>query len=165
MPPVCRLFPICVRTRITRSTYVCRLAAGSGHESCLAVLLAAAGTAASAASADAAATSAQPSSPDNNYKASVLDAVDIGGSTAAHYACRAGEDGTLALLAGAGACLELPSRGYPDVCAGGVHPAHLAVAYGFLFCLEELAAHGVNLEAASEGDGETPLSLAVQVNV
>lgn len=138
----------------------CRLAAGGGHESCLAVLLAA---------VDAAAASSARSpfnSRDAYHRASLIDVADVYGSNASHYACRAGEDGALALLADAGACLELPSGagagGASSAGGVGLHPAHLAVAHGFLFCLEELASRGVDLEAA-DGDGETPLSLAVQV--
>ena len=132
---------------------------------------AAAVAAAAAASASASASSTPPFSPDA-YRASLLDVADVYGSNASHYACRAGEDGALSLLADAGACLELPSGPAGGASSGGstgggsgsggLHPAHLAVAHGFLFCLEELASRGVDLEA-EDGDGETPLSLAVQV--
>lgn len=115
---------------------------------------------ATAAASSASAPPSQSFSPDA-YRAGLLDVADIYGSNASHYACRAGEDGALALLANAGACLELPS-GVSSTGRNGLHPAHLAVAHGFLFCLEELASRGVDLEAA-DGDGETPLSLAVQV--
>lgn len=147
-----------------------RLAAGGGHESCLAVLL----DAVDAAAAAAATSSSSAVSAADAFRAGLLDVADIDGSNATHYACRAGEDGALALLADAGACLELPS-GAATAASGtgtggsgtggsgsGRHPAHLAVAHGFLFCLEELAARGVYLEA-EDGQGETPLSLAVQV--
>lgn len=144
-----------------------RLAAGGGHESCLAVLVAAVDAAVdSAADVAASGTPPSPFSADA-YRAGLLDVADIYGSNASHYACRAGEDGALSLLADAGACLELPS-GAASTGTGtgtggsGLHPAHLAVAHGFLFCLEELASRGVDLEAEND-DGGTPLSLAVQV--
>lgn len=116
------------------------LAAGGGHESCLNILL-------------KAATAIAP------HDQSCLNVADVNGSSATHYACRAGEAGALALLADAGACLDLPS-GASDV-GNALHPAHIAVVYGFLFCLEVLAARNADLEA-TDGDGETVLSLAVQ---
>lgn len=116
------------------------LAAGGGHESCLKILLEA--------------TTAKTPCHQNG-----LDAADVNGSNATHYACGAGEAGALALLAEAGACLDLPS-GASDA-GNALHPAHIAVVYGFLFCLEELAVHNADLEA-TDGDGETVLSLAVK---
>lgn len=98
-----------------------------------------------------------------------MDAADANGNNASHYACRAGESGALALLADAGASLDTPSRTVPSnaagkKCASGMCPVHLAVVHGSLSCLELLAARGVNLEV-TDGDGETPLSLAVKVRV
>lgn len=126
---------------------------------------------AAAATAAAASSTTPPSPPFSPvaYRAGLLDVADICGSNATHYACRAGEDGALALLADGGACLELPSGAAASSGTGtgtgrsGLRPAHLAVAHGFLFCLEELASRGVDLETADDGNGETPLSLAVQV--
>lgn len=111
------------------------LAAGGGHEACLMVLL------------DAVA--------DQTY----LDLADAQGRNATHYACISGEAGALGLLAGAGACLELPSGRLE--AGDAMHPAHLAVAHGCLECLEELACWNADLEA-TDGAGETVLSLAVQ---
>lgn len=111
------------------------LAAGGGHEACLIVLLEAI--------------------TDPKY----LDLADAEGKNATHYACISGEAEALALLAGAGACLDLPSgRSEAGVA---MHPAHLAVAHGSVECLEELAAWNADLEA-TDGAGETVLSLAIQ---
>ena len=124
-------------------------AAGGGHEACLDILLAAVD--------DAAAAAADEGDESNIFR--LLDTADVDGNTASHYACRAGEDGTLSLLADAGACIDLPAGSSAE--GTGLHPSHLAVVYGFLFCLEELASRGVDLEATDE-DGDTLLSLAVQ---
>lgn len=121
------------------------LAAGGGHESCLEVLL-------------GAATAATPAEYESD-KSTLLDVADAEGRNASHYACKAGEAGALTLLANAGANLDLPS-GISEA-GNALHPAHLTVVYGFLFCLEVLAEWGVDLEA-TDGDGETVLSLAVQ---
>lgn len=141
-----------------------RLAAGGGHESCLCVLIeACSAAAAAAAAATSDASSSNTATPRSLafYKTDLLDVADADGNNASHYACRAGEDGTLALLADAGACLELPT-GTSGTGGAGLRPVHLAVVHGFFFCLEELADRGVDLEA-TDGDGETPLSLAVRV--
>lgn len=111
------------------------LAAGGGHEACLIVLLHAV--------------------QDPKY----LDLADAEGKNATHYACISGEAGALALLAAAGACLDLPSG--RSEAGDAMHPAHLAVAHGSVECLEELAAWNADLEA-TDGAGETVLSLAVQ---
>lgn len=116
------------------------LAAGGGHDSCLEILLAAVAN-------------------DDLTSHGLLDVADMDGSNASHYACKAGEAGALALLADAGARLDLPSGS--SEAGNALHPSHLAVVCGFLFCLEELAARNVNLEA-TDGEGETVLSLAVQ---
>ncbi|CAM9613695.1 unnamed protein product [Ectocarpus sp. 4 AP-2014] len=146
-----------------RETTPIMLAAGGGHESCLYILIeacsAAAATAAAATSDASASNPATPQSP-AFYKADLLDVADADGNNASHYACRAGEDETLAILADAGACLELTS-GASGTGGAGLRPVHLAVVHGFLFCLAELADRGVDLEA-TDGDEETPLSLAVR---
>lgn len=124
-------------------------AAGGGHEACLDILLAAVDDAAAAAADDG----------EESSIFGLLNAADVDGNTASHYACRAGEDGALSLLADAGARIDLPAGASAE--GTGLHPAHLAVVYGFLFCLEELASRGVDLEA-TDGDGDTLLSLAMQ---
>ncbi|CAM9856530.1 unnamed protein product [Scytosiphon promiscuus] len=134
------------------------LAAREGNESCLSVLLGAA----VAAAGKGPASSFFPYS----CKADLLDVTDANGSNACHHACRAGESGALGLLADAGACLEIPSASVPVNATGeclesGMYPVHLVVAHGSLSCLEQLAARGVNLEA-TDGNGETPLSLAIK---
>lgn len=150
------------------------MAAGGGHESCLeAVLIAAA--AVSAAIVNAKTTGEHT---EDKIKSNViLDVTDVDGNSACHYACKAGEVGTLALLADAGARLDIPpssrgkqsSRGTANAkntaasvatpIRNGMLLAHLAVSRGFLFCLEELVARGVCLEATDQ-NGETTLSLA-----
>ena len=130
------------------------LAAGGGHESCLDILLTAVDEAVAAAAEDA-----EDGNDSYPSMSTLLDAADVDGNTASHYACRAGEDGALSLLADAGACIDLPAGCSAE--GTGLHPSHLAVVYGFLFCLEELASRGVDLEAI-DGDGDTLLSLAVQ---
>lgn len=111
------------------------LAAGGGHGSCLSILLEAV--------------------RDTEY----LDVADANGRNASHYASLSGEAGALAQLANAGACLDLPSG--PSKVGDAMHPAHLAVAHGFVECLEQLSAWNADLEA-TDGAGETVLSLAVQ---
>lgn len=141
------------------------LAASGGHESCLEILLNAA--AITDASRNTINNTDDDRDPDSNRTVALsqINATDVDGNNASHYACRAGEAGALALLADAGASLDLlPSAGVDSTEAGtskALRPAQLAVFYGFLFCLEELAARGVDLEAL-DGDGDTLLTLSVQ---
>lgn len=111
------------------------VASGGGHASCLSQILAAV------------------------KDKRILDATDAYGNNATHYACLSGESRALAILAEAGASLDIPSG--PSKVGNAMHPAHIAVAYGFLSCLAELAKCSTNLEAR-DGSGETVLSLAIR---
>lgn len=76
------------------------------------------------------------------------------GINASHHVCRAGEDGGLALQGTVSSCRRVD----PSTGESGLHPARLAVSYGFLFCIEELATRGAYLEAATRAGRDAAIA-------